>query len=111
MAIPKRVIDISPHAYHRAVSRFNWDKPTATRHIRESLRGGDWYPDPQTPDEYLVLARPQHAPACIITNIQPQRTIHVTTLYPLKNPTRLHPYKQAGGPYTATDIANHYSIG
>ncbi len=110
MTIPKRAIKISGHAHHRAVSRFGWTKPQATRSIREAIQRGDWYPSPEDPHEYLVLHRVQGTQTCIICAIQDD-TVHVRTLYPLRNPGQLHAYKQQDGPFTSRQIQRHYRVG
>lgn len=109
MPISKRTIDIASHAHHRAVSRFGWSKAEATEAIREALRDGDWYPSPDAADEYLVLARVETTNMCVICAVE-RRKIHVRTLYPLRNPGQLRPYKQMGGPFDADEIKRHHGL-
>lgn len=109
MALSKRLIDIADHAHHRAVTRFGWTKPEATGEIRKALRGGDWYPSPETPGEYLVLARIETTNMCVICGVENTK-VHVRTLYPLRNPSKLHPYKKMGGPYKAREIKTRHGL-
>lgn len=107
--LPNRCIEISDHAYHRAVSRFGLSRSKATHQVRTALRRGKWYPSPDTLDEYLVLDSIDQDNACVVCAIEGD-TVHVRTLYRLRNPGQLRPYKEAGGPFSAGDIANHYSL-
>lgn len=109
MALSKRAIEISAHAHHRAVSRFSLSKAKATATIRRALRQGSWYPSPDTEDEYLILQRVDGSPMCVICAVE-GGTVHVRTLYPLRNPGRLSPYKAHGGPFSAGEIARHYGL-
>lgn len=109
MVLPKRAIDISAHAHHRAVSRFGLSKSKSTHAIRRALREGKWYPSPDAEDEYLVLKRIQGKQICVICAIEP-KSVHVRTLYPLRNTGQLAPYKATGGPFSAREIASHYGL-
>lgn len=109
MVLPKRSIDISAHAHHRAVSRFGLSKGKATHAIRKALRSGKWYPSPDGADEYLVLQRIQRKQMCVICVVE-TGTVHVRTIYPLTNPGQLSAYKRTGGPFSASEIAAHYGI-
>lgn len=110
MSLPKRCIEISSHAHHRAVSRFGLSKSKSTATIRKALRSGKWYPSPDQADEYLVLERVQQEPLCVICGVE-DGSVHVRTLYPLRNPGQLSDYKRQGGPFSADDIAKHYRLG
>lgn len=109
MALPKRCIEISAHAHHRALSRFELSKAKSTHRIRKALRRGRWYASPDTPDEFLVLDRFEGMPFCVICAIE-AGTVHVRTLYPLANPGQLAPYKRAGGPFTAQQVVDSYGL-
>jgi hypothetical protein len=105
--LPKRCIDISHHAHHRAVSRFGLSKAEGTHQIRSALREGTWYPDPDTPDTYVVVDRVDGDNACIVCAVE-GGTVHVRTLYRLRNLGQLRPYKQAGGPFSVREIVDAY---
>lgn len=109
VSLPDRCIRISDHAHHRAVSRFGLGRSQSTHQIRTALREGTWYPSPDTPDEFLVLDTIDRDNACVVCAVESD-TVHVRTLYRLRNPGQLRPYKQAGGPFSAGDIADHYSL-
>lgn len=105
--LPKRCIEITSHAHHRAVSRFGLTRDEATHQIRTGLREGTWYASPEAADEYLVVHRVAGDNACIVGAVE-DGAVHVRTVYPLRNLGQLRPYKQAGGPYSARDIVDAY---
>jgi hypothetical protein len=109
VVLPKRSIEILSHAHHRAVSRFGYSKSQATHVIREALRNGQWFQNPDDPHEFVVLEHVENQPICVVAQAETQQ-VTVKTLYPLRNRAKIRAYKQNGGEFTAQDIAQRYRL-
>lgn len=109
MVLHKRLIDIVPHAYHRALERFRLAKADATAAIRQALRKGTWYENPSQPDEFLVIHRYRNQVLHVIAKLEPRR-VTVTTLYPMRNTAKVRAYMQHSPALDARAIAQRYQL-
>lgn len=109
MPLPKRAIEITSHAQQRAFHRLRLEKGERTHWIRQALRQGDWYENPDQRDEFLVVHRANNKPACLTVAAE-DRQLTVTTVYPMKNPGKIRAYRQHGPELDARDIAERYRI-
>lgn len=109
MVLPKRCIEIRGHAFHRAWERFRLNKAKATGTIRRILRQGTWFESPDQPSEFLVVGRVKNKPACAIAKIEPGNVV-VTTVFPMRNTSRVRAYQQHGRGVTAAEISRRYNL-
>jgi hypothetical protein len=109
VVLPKRAIEITSHAQQRAFHRLRLEKGKRTHEIREALRQGNWYENPDQPHEFLVVHRVENKPVCLTVAAE-DRQLTVTTVYPMKNTGKIRAYRQHGPELDAQDIAQRYRI-
>lgn len=109
MVLPKRCIDIRPHAFHRSWERLQLPKAKATATIRRILRRGTWYESPDQHGEFMVLGRAKNRPTCLIAVIEGQQVV-VTTVFPLRNTSRVRAYQQHSRGISASDVTERFGL-